>query len=139
MARSERRSRRSYQEPSRTGSPIVYIVKGTLVSLVVSLLFSVFLAIVSLVSDLSSIEKYMSYIILGATLCSVFIGSAYATHQSKSMGLLIGIGVSLVYVLFSAGFDMNMGGETITAVALGHKILVTAVAGALGGVAGANL
>jgi putative membrane protein (TIGR04086 family) len=139
MARSERRSHWSYQEPSRAGNPIFYIVKGGTVSILVSVIFSVFLAVISLITDLSSIEKYMSYIITGAMICSVFIGSAYATQQSKSMGLVIGLGVGIVYVVFSAGFEIIISGESITAVAFGQKMLMTAIAGALGGVVGTNL
>jgi putative membrane protein (TIGR04086 family) len=139
MARSERRSHWSYQEPSRAGNPIFYIAKGGMVSILVSVIFSVFLAVISLITDLSSIERYMSYIITGATICSVFIGSAYATQQSKSMGLMIGLGVGIVYVIFSAVFEITISGETVTVVAFGQKLLMTAVAGVLGGVVGTNL
>jgi putative membrane protein (TIGR04086 family) len=139
MARSERRPRRSFQEPAHTDHVILYIAKGSAVSLVVSVLFSVFLAIVSLVTDLAGVERYMPFIILGATICSVFVGSVYAAQQAKSRGLLIGAGVGVVYVLVAAMFDMHISTETITLIVFCKKMAITTVTGAIGGTAGANM
>lgn len=139
MARNERRSRRTYQEPSRTDNPILYVAKGSVVSIVVSLVFSFFLAVISLVTDLASIERYMPYIMLGATVCSVFIGSVYVTQQAQSKGLLIGIGVGVVYVLVAAMFDMQISADTFSAIAFGKKMSITVLTGAIGGIVGTNL
>lgn len=139
MARSELRPRRSYQEPSHPNHPIIYIAKGSVVSILVSLLFSVFLAVISLVSDLASIERYMPYIMLGATICSVFIGSVYAAQQAKSRGILIGVGVGMVYILVAAMVDTHIAAGTLSLIAFGKKMAVTAITGALGGIVGTNL
>lgn len=139
MARIEQRPRRSYQEPSHTDHPIIYVAKGSAASVVVSLLFSVFLAIISLVTDLDSIERYMPYIMLGATVCSVFAGSVYATQQAKSRGMLIGIGVGAVYILVAAMFDMHVSAGDIALIAFGKKMAITVVTGAIGGIVGTNL
>jgi putative membrane protein (TIGR04086 family) len=114
-------------------------MKGVAVSICVALLFSSFLATISLVTDLASIEKYMPYIIIGATICSVFIGSVYATQQCGGKGLLIGVGIGIAYVLFAAVFEIKVCGEILTAIAFCKKMVMTSVAGALGGIVGTNL
>lgn len=139
MARSDRRPRRAFQEAPHAGHPIVYIVKGSAVSIIVSLLFSVFLAVISLVTDLASIERYMPYIMLGATICSVFVGSVYAAQQARAKGLLIGVGVGVAYVLAAALFDMQMSTESLSMLVFGKKLAVAAVTGAVGGMVGTNL
>lgn len=139
MAGSERRPRRSYQEPSHTNHPILYIAKGSVVSLTVSFLFSVFLAMVSLLVDLAGVERFMTYIIFGITICSVFAGSVYATQQARSSGLLIGAGVGIVYVLVAAMFDMHISSETIYFIAFCKKMALTTVTGVIGGIVGTNL
>lgn len=139
MARGQRRSRRIYQEPPRPATPIIFVVKGLTASIFVSLLFSTFLATISLVTDVASIEKYMPYLTTGATICSVFIGSVYATQQSRGKGLLIGVGIGVMYVLCSAVFEIRVSGETITTIAFSKKMVMMSAAGALGGIVGTNL
>ena len=139
MVKDDRRPRRAYQEPVHYDHPILYIVKGTALSVVVSLVFSVFLAVISLVTDLASVERYMSYIILGAALCSVFIGSAYAAQQAKSQGILIGAGVGIAYVLAVALFNMHLSADTFNLLMFSKKMEITTVTGAIGGMVGVNL
>ena len=121
MVKDDRRPRRSYQEPVHYDHPILYIVKGAVLSVGVSLLFSVFLAAISLVTDLVNVERYMPYIILGAALCSVFIGSAYAAQQAESHGILIGAGVGLAYVLAAAMFNMHITADTFNLLIFSKK------------------
>jgi|GEM_PF-519728 len=139
MARGERRTRRTYKEPPRPANPVIFVMKGVVVSICVSLLFSSFLATISLITDLANIEKYMPYIITGATICSVFIGSVYATQQYRAKGLLIGVGIGIAYVLFAAVFEIRISGETITMIAFSKKMFIMSAAGAVGGMVGANL
>lgn len=139
MVRNDRRSHRAYVEPARFDHPVLYIVKGTALSVLVSLIFSLFLAVISMVADLASIERYMSYIVLGATVCSVFIGSAYAARQAKIHGVLIGAGVGIAYVLAASLFNMHISTETFHLIILGKKMAITAATGAIGGVVGVNI
>lgn len=139
MTRGVRRSNRMGQEPPRPTNPMFYILKGVTVSVFVSLLFSAFLATISLISDLASIEHYMPYIITGASICSVFIGSVYATQKAQRKGLVIGVGIGMIYVLIAAVFDIRVSGEIITVGAFSKKAAMLLVSGAMGGVMGTNL
>lgn len=139
MARNDRHPRRSYQEPSGPDHFILFIAKGSAISVVASLLFSVFLTIINLVTDLAVIERSMPYILLGTTVCSVFIGSAYAGRQAQSRGMLIGVGVAMAYVLVTAIFAMQISAETLDITAFVQKTAVITAIGAIGGIVGTNL
>jgi putative membrane protein (TIGR04086 family) len=140
MAKNERRPRRYIQEPPRSvHHPIVSMVKGAGLSILVSLFFSLFLAVISMVTDLSNVDRYMPYIFAGAAMCSVFIGSAYVTQQAKSRGLLIGAGVGALYVLVAMAVDLHLAGEAISTMDIGQKAFSSVFVGAIGGIVGANL
>lgn len=138
MARVIRRTRFPSKPPKEVGTAAL-ICKGVIVSFIVALLFILFLSIVSLVFDGTFIEHYMKYIMVGITMISIFIGSAYAAQKAEARGLIIGIAVGTLFVLVSVGFGLNTSGESIMPLVVLNKFLAGIAAGALGGLIGVNL
>ena len=138
MAKVTRRTRANAQ-PQRVPGAAVIIGMGVLVSLVVSLIAILFLSVVSLVTENLFIENYLRYIMVGVTVVSIFIGSAYAAHRAGGSGLILGITVGVVYVLISIGLGLEMTQESVSLLVLANKFLAGIAAGALGGLVGVNL
>lgn len=115
------------------------IGKGVLVSLTVSLVAIVFLSVVSLATESLFIDNYLRYIMVGVTVASIFIGSAYAAQRAGGFGLLVGMAVGLVYVLISIGVGLETTPEPVSLLVLANKFFAGLAAGALGGLVGINL
>lgn len=138
MAKVTRRTRASSQPQKGPGAAVV-IGKGVLVSLVVSLTAILFLSVVSMVTESQFIENYLRYIMVGVTVISIFIGSAYAAHRAGGAGLIIGMVVGAFYVLISIGLGLEMTQEPVSLLVLTTKFLAGIATGALGGLVGVNL
>ena len=138
MARPSRHSRPVVAAPKSTGI-FMLILKGSLVSLIVALVFLFMLAIVSLLSDRVPLDSYLAYIMVGVTLLSIFIGSAWAAKEAQTMGLIIGMAVGFIYVLFSLTVGVEIYQESISWLVLANKLGAGLAAGALGGLVGVNL
>lgn len=123
----------------KSSRSVVLVFVGVVVSLVVSLVCTVFLSLVSLVSEGSFIEQYMQYIMVAVTMVSIFIGSVFATQKAAAKGLLIGIAVGFIYVIVSVGFGMELCQETISLLVFANKFVAGIAVGALGGLIGINL
>lgn len=138
MVKLDKRIRLGTQAPKsdKTGS---LIGKGILVSLFFSLFFILCLSLVTLLTEESIIEEYIQYIMVAISITSIFIGSAYASCKSQSLGLFIGISIGIIYVLISLGLGMKFNGDSITLLLFINKIVTGAAVGALGGVLGVNL
>ena len=121
---------------SRTG---VLIFRGVLVSLVVALVCTLFLSVISLVTDNTYIDNYIQYIMVGVTMISIFIGSVYATQQATAKGLIIGTLIGIIYVLLSVALGMGISHETVSLLVLTNKFVAGIAAGILGGLVGTNL
>ena len=117
----------------------VLIGKGVFLSLIISLLFTVFLSMINLITESSYVDNYLQYIMVGITMISIFIGSTYATLRAESMGLIIGVSVGVIYVLISVAIGMNLSQESISLLILANKMIAGIAAGALGGLVGVNL
>lgn len=139
MAKVSRHSRFNAPPQKAPGAIILMILKGLVVSLVVSLICTFFLSLISLVSDSSFVEHYLSYLMVGITVTSIFIGSAYATQKAQSMGLIIGMAIGLLYVLISVGIGVKLSPEPLSWLVLTNKFFAGLAAGALGGLVGVNL
>ncbi|MEN6413691.1 MAG: TIGR04086 family membrane protein [Veillonellales bacterium] len=124
------------QKPS---GAVVLIFLGAIVSLAVSLVCTLFLSLVSLLSEGFFIERYMEYIMVAVTMVSIFIGSVFAAQKAESKGLLIGIAVGFIYVIVSVAVGMKISQETITLLVFANKFVAGIAAGALGGLIGINL
>ena len=138
MAKVSRRTRNYPQTPKNTNIPLA-IFKGVAISITVSLICAVCLSLISLISDSKFIDNYIEYIMVAVTMTSIFVGSAYATKQTASKGLLIGCTVGIIYVLFSMGVGLELGQEQVSWLMLGNKFAAGSLAGALGGFIGVNL
>jgi putative membrane protein (TIGR04086 family) len=138
VAKVTRRTRASSQPQKGQGAAVV-IGKGVLVSLVVSLVAIIFLSVVSLVTDSQFVENYLRYIMVGVTVVSIFIGSAYAAHRAGGGGLIIGVAVGAFYVLISIGLGLELTQEPVSLIVLASKFLAGVASGALGGLVGVNL
>ena len=138
MAKVSRRTRLSAQ-PQKGPGTMMAIGKGVLVSLIVSLVAIIFLSVVNLATESLFVENYLRYIMVGVTVASIFIGSAYAAQRAGGAGLLIGMAVGLVYVLISVGVGLEISQESLSILVLANKLLAGIAAGALGGLVGVNL
>lgn len=138
MAKVSKRSHFSAQ-PKKVPGVAVLMFKGILVSLAVSLVCIFFLALAGLATETLFVDNYVRYIMVGVTMVSIFIGSAYAAQRAGSAGLLIGMAVGVVYVLISLAIGLEMSQDSVSIFVLSSKFLAGIAAGALGGLVGVNL
>ena len=138
MAKVSRRARFGAQ-PKKVPGVAVLICKGMLVSLIVSLICVLFLALASLATESLLVENYMRYIMVAVTVISIFIGAAYAAQRAGSAGLFIGMAVGAVYVLISLAIGLEITPDSVSFLVLANKFLAGIAAGALGGLVGVNL
>lgn len=138
MAKVSRRARFN-APPSKSPGAAILIGKGVLVSLTISILCTIFLSIISLITENVFIENYLTYVMVAITITSIFIGSVYSTLKAESMGLIIGMAIGFIYVLFSIGIGMQLATEPISWLMIANKITAGLAAGALGGFVGVNL
>jgi len=126
-------------KPPKVSGTAVLIVRGILVSLIVALVCTLFLSVISLVTENTYVDDYIQYIMVGVTMISIFIGSVYATQQAASKGLIIGMLIGIIYVLISVALGMEMSHESVSILVLTNKFLAGIAAGILGGLVGVNL
>lgn len=138
MAKSSRYTRPIVQ-PHRQSSIFLLILKGAVVSVVISTFCIALLALLALISENSSIESYSQYILVAISLISIFLGSVWATKEIGSKGLIIGMSVGVVYVLISLVIGMELNQETLSILMVANKLGAGLAAGALGGLVGVNL
>lgn len=138
MAKVTRRTRMNVP-PQKVPGAVMAIGTGVLVSLMVSLVAIIFLAVVSLATESLFVENYLRYIMVAVTVTSIFIGSAFAAQRAGGAGLLVGMAVGLMYVLISVGVGLEMTQEPVSLLVLANKVFAGIAAGALGGLVGVNL
>lgn len=126
-------------KPPRVSGTAVLIFRGILVSLMVSLVCTLFLSVINLVTENTYIDSYIQYIMVGVTMMSIFIGSVYAANKASSKGLIIGVMIGFVYVLISVGLGMEISQEYVSLLVLANKFVAGIAAGILGGLVGVNL
>jgi putative membrane protein (TIGR04086 family) len=133
------RNARFGAQPKKAPGVAVLIFKGVLVSLIVSLICVLFLALASLSTESLLVENYARYIMVAVTVISIFIGSAYAAQRAGSAGLFIGMAVGAAYVLISLAIGLEITPDSVSFLVLANKFLAGIAAGALGGLVGVNL
>jgi putative membrane protein (TIGR04086 family) len=135
----------SPEEPTSPAKYFAVILKGVALSIIISVICAFFLSVIIFFSDVSALDHYLEYIMIGVTLFGIFTGSAYASRKistvssTLSRGLLIGVSIGIIYVLFSVGISSDLGQNQILLPVLGNKIAAGSLAGALGGFVGINL
>ena len=138
MAKTSRYTRPATQ-PAKPPRATMLILKGAFISIVTSVLCIVTLALITLATENTSIESYAPYIMIGVSLLSIFIGSAWATKEAQARGLLIGMAVGVIYVLLSLAIGIELNQETLSLLVVANKLGAGLAAGALGGMVGVNL
>lgn len=138
MAKQNRKA--TYPQPPKSpANYIAAILKGVVVSIIISVICALFLSLLVLISDNRHLEEYLDHIMIGVALASVFLGSLYAAKKVASRGLLVGIGIGIIYALFSVGVSSELGQNQILLPMLANKLAAASLAGALGGFVGINL
>lgn len=137
MAKITRHTRAT--QPPSVQNIFVRIAKGILVSIVVSICCLILVSVVTLFTENNYIETHIQYIMVAITLISIFIGSVWATRHTESMGLIVGMIVGLLYVLFSMIISYALNQDSIIFLIVISKILAGLGAGAMGGLVGVNL
>lgn len=116
---------------------VFVIVKGIIISFIMTLVSIFILAAILTYSDLS--ENLISPIIIGITAISILIGTSISTIKLSKNGILNGGIIGFVYILFiylissitSTGFGVNTSSIIM--------IIASIVAGMLGGIVGVNI
>ncbi len=110
-------------------------LKGVLLSLAISILLTVLLAVVVFFADLS--DRTVSTLILLASALSVFLGAIILSKNIESRGLLNGLLLAILYFLVLFAVSSLSGAVAIDRSNLLRFISVLA-AGMLGGILGIN-
>ena len=115
----------------------IKILKGTIISIILSILFLTIYAV--LLSYTSISENTMVPVIITITGISILIGSSISSMHIKKQGMLNGALVGLIYMLtiyilssiFLSSFELNMNSIIMIAVGI--------ITGMIGGVIGVNM
>ena len=116
---------------------IVRIIKGSVTAIIVSLILLLIYA--TLLSYTNISETTMTPVVITISGVSILIGSTISSLKIKKQGMLNGALVGLIYILFIyilssillTGFEINTKSIIM--------IIVSTVAGMIGGVIGVNL
>ncbi|ABO50271.1 conserved hypothetical protein [Desulforamulus reducens MI-1] len=113
------------------------IYRGTLVALSFSLGFSILAGLAYYFTDIP--ENSMSWVAVVVLFASVFLGSGYAAKRARSKGLFNGLGVGLAtFIVIWLMVGLFLPGKILFVGVLG-KLVLTVVAGGLGGMLGVGL
>lgn len=118
-------------------SNIIKIIKGSIISIIISLLFLTVYAILLSTTNIS--EDSMETIVIIISGISILIGSSLSTKKLKKQGMINGGIVGLIYMMFlyllSSIILMNFKMNLNTIIMLATGIL----AGMIGGIIGINM
>lgn len=114
----------------------IYIGKGVLRGCIITLIFTFILALVQTYGSIG--ESTLSLCILITTMVSVIYGCIYAVRKINSKGWLVGILVTLLYILILYVTAIILGKDGFS-VKDTWRILLALVTGALSGMLGINL
>ena len=123
-------------ENSTHSNNIIKILKGSILAIVISIILLVIFAIVLTYTNFN--ENMTPTVIIIITAISILIGSQITTSSIKKNGILNGIVVGLIYVLFlylmSSTISKNFSLNNYAII----MIAVSVAIGGLGGVIGVN-
>ncbi|MCM8710438.1 TIGR04086 family membrane protein [Clostridium sp. SYSU_GA19001] len=114
----------------------IYIGKGVLRGCIITLIFAFILALVQTYGSIG--DNILSLCILITTMVSVIYGCIYATRKINNKGWLVGILVSLVYILILYVTAIILGKDGFAVKDI-WRILLALVTGTLSGMLGINL
>lgn len=112
------------------------ILKGTLLSLLISLILVAILAVVVYFSNVS--DRTVSAVIFAISCLSVFLGATILAKNIESRGLLNGLALAGVY--FAILFVVSLLANGSVALSFGNilRLLSILASGSLGGILGIN-
>lgn len=111
------------------------ILKGVLLSLVISILLAALLAIVVFFADIS--DRTVSTLVMLSSAVSVFSGAVILAKNIESRGLLNGFVLAAIYFLVLISISFLTGGFSFDSSAVLRFVAILA-AGMLGGILGIN-
>jgi putative membrane protein (TIGR04086 family) len=113
------------------------IIKGTLLSLAVSILGSVIIGLVYYFANFT--ESSLPWLINGLFFLSVFLGAGWTAQQAKNKGVFHGLGVAVLFLLLALITAAVFFSFSISMAPLGLKLILALAAGITGGMAGISL
>ena len=123
-------------ENSTHSNNIIKILKGSILAILISIILLVIFAIVLTYTNFN--ENMTPAVIIIITAISILIGSQITTSSIKKNGILNGIVVGLIYVLFlylmSSTISKNFSLNNYAII----MIAVSVAIGGLGGIIGVN-
>lgn len=109
------------------------VLRGFIITVVLLLIFAVVMTFIEVDEGASS----MFYLI--TTLLSIMYGSIYAVRKIKRRGWLIGIIVTLLYLLILYIVSIISGNSSVIGTDRIMRFLLALIVGALSGMIGVNL
>lgn len=123
-------------ENSTHSNNIIKILKGSILAIVISIILLVIFAIVLTYTNFN--ENMTPTVIIIITAISILIGSQITASSIKKNGVLNGIAVGLIYVLFlylmSSTISKNFSLNNYAIIMIAASIAI----GGLGGIIGVN-
>ncbi|MCF8010062.1 MAG: TIGR04086 family membrane protein [Clostridiales bacterium] len=110
------------------------VFKGTFISLVVSVLGASIAGLVFYFFSVS--EKIIPWISTGVLSISVFIGGVWAAYSASNRGIYHGLIVGILFFIISWLLGLLFFPGTIVLLCSLQKLVLTGMAGALGGIIG---
>lgn len=118
-------------------SDLSYILKGTVLALVISLLVCLLLSLVLFLTPVS--ERVVPYAVYITSIFSIIIGSAYAAKRIQTKGWLNGGITGLTFILVLLVLTKVFGLDLSLNLHLFTKLVLAFVLGSIGGILGLNL
>lgn len=109
------------------------VLRGVIITVVLLLIF----AVVMTFTEVS--EKASSTFYLVTTILSIMYGSIYAVRKIKRRGWLVGIIVTILYLLVLYIVSVISGNSSVIGADRIPRILLAVIVGALSGIIGINL
>lgn len=109
------------------------VLRGFIITVVLLLIFAVIMTF----TEVS--ERVSSIFYLVTTILSIMYGSIYAVRKIKKRGWLIGILVTILYLLVLYIVSIVSGNSSVIGADRINRFLIALVVGALSGMIGINL
>ena len=109
------------------------VLRGFIITVVLLLLFAVIMTFVDVSGKVSSIFYLVT------TILSIMYGSIYAVRKIKKRGWLVGVIVTILYLLVLYIVSIVSGNSSVIGVDRITRLLLALLVGALSGMIGINL
>lgn len=137
MEFSKSGNEKRFDNSTKENKNMIKIIKGSIISIILSMIFMMFYAI--LLSNTNISEDTMETVLIIISGISILIGSSLSTKKLKKHGMLNGGIVGLIYMMFLyivssiilMNFKLNLNAIVMTSVGI--------LTGMIGGVIGINV